>query len=138
MEAGVSEYLKKLQPFAKIQLRYLKEEPVKGDIQRVLKKEADQIEKSIPKGSFVIVLDERGKSPSSIAFADFMEKQYQHDSSYTFIIGSSYGLAERIQRSASLRLSLSSMTMNHQVVRLVLLEQLYRMFTLQRGMNYHH
>ena len=96
------------------------------------------LEKFLNRDSFNILLDEKGKQFSSIEFAEFIEKRI---SSYTkdivFFIGSAEGFPEKAKEKASLLLSLSKMTIPHELTRMLLVEQIYRAFTIIRGEQYH-
>jgi 23S rRNA (pseudouridine1915-N3)-methyltransferase len=135
---GVSDFSKKISPYCELELVYLKDERVHDDIHKILEKEADTILEALHSDEFVVVLDDLGKSFDTEKLADYFSKlKDQGTGKMCCIIGSSHGLSERIIKKANLVLSLSPLTMNHQIVRLVLLEQLYRVFTILRGMKYH-
>jgi 23S rRNA (pseudouridine1915-N3)-methyltransferase len=135
---GVADFSKKISPYCELELVYLKDERVHDDIHKILEKEADTILEALHSDEFVVVLDDLGKSFDTEKLADYFSKlKDQGTGKMCCIIGSSHGLSERIIKKANLVLSLSPLTMNHQIVRLVLLEQLYRVFTILRGMKYH-
>ncbi len=132
-------------PENKIILDYLKRLPwkiafheleIKGKFppekQKLL--EGEMLLKSIPSNSFIIALDERGKSLNSAEFANIFEKVTQP---IAFVIGGAYGLSDDIKSSAGLLLSLSDMTMPHMLARVMLVEQLYRAYTINIGHPYH-
>lgn len=101
--------------------------------------EARLMEKYFPAGSELILLDEKGKSMSSIEFAAFLQQKMNSGiKNLIFVVGGPYGFHENIINQSSLRLSLSSMTFPHQLVRLIFAEQLYRAFTILRNEPYHH
>lgn len=90
-------------------------------------------------GDQVVLLDERGKSYTSVEFSDMIEKQMASGAKrLVFLIGGPYGFAQEVYDRADQKLSLSSMTFSHQMVRLVFVEQLYRAFTILKGEPYHH
>lgn len=90
-------------------------------------------------GDQVVLLDERGKSCTSVEFSDMIEKQMASGAKrLVFLIGGPYGFAQEVYDRADQKLSLSSMTFSHQMVRLVFVEQLYRAFTILKGEPYHH
>ncbi len=139
LNALLSEYQKMISAWHRLEFTVLKEEPVKGSIEKVLEEEGQRILKNLLPEEMVIVLDEQGKSFSSEGFASFFSKlEEQGKTRVVFVIGSSHGLAKSVKERANLTFSLSTMTMSHQVVRLVLLEQLYRIFSIQKGKKYHH
>jgi len=102
-------------------------------------READLILKQIGANDEVILLDERGKQFSSVAFAGFLEqKLLQSTKRMIFVVGGAYGFSERVYSRANGKISLSSMTFSHQMVRVIFLEQLYRAMTIIKGEPYHH
>ena len=102
-------------------------------------KEGEVVLKHINRTDYVVLLDERGLIYSSIGFSDFIEqKMVQSVSRLVFVIGGPYGFSEAIYERADSQLSLSKMTFSHQMIRLFIIEQLYRAFTIIRGEPYHH
>lgn len=103
------------------------------------KEEADLITKQYKDGDFVVALDERGSHLSSPDFAHFFDTHLQSGSKrIVFIIGGSYGLHESIISLAQKTVSFSKMTFPHNLVRLILVEQVYRAFSILKGEKYHH
>ncbi len=102
-------------------------------------KEAELIHKQINSGDVVILLDEKGKKYSSVAFSAYLNKQMigsiQH---IIFVIGGPYGFDESVYKRANGLISLSDMTFSHQMIRLFFVEQLYRGFSILKGEPYHH
>lgn len=135
-----AEYLKRLKPYAKIEIIELKEESFRdGDDHMSIKhKEAERVLKQLDKGTTVIALSEDGATYDSPAFAAFLEKQTVHGEHLTFVIGGPLGLHDSIKKAAHHTLSLSSLTFPHQMVRVILAEQLYRAVTIQKGKQYHY
>ena len=86
---------------------------------------------------FVILLDEKGKSLSSIEYADFLQKRMNVSQDIIFLIGGPFGFSQEIYDRSNDKLSLSKMTFSHQMVRLFFVEQLYRVFTIIKGEKYH-
>lgn len=135
---GIADFSKKISPFCRLDLVYVKDERVHDDVKKVLEKEADRVLEALSADDFVVVLDDEGKLFTTEQFSAYLSNlQNRGTGKIVLIIGSAHGLSPRIIARANLVWSLSPMTMNHQIVRLVLLEQLYRVFTLQRGMKYH-
>ena len=93
--------------------------------------------KKIPKNSEVFALCVEGKANTSEQFAEFIDKNTNSGKNMCFIIGSSYGLSDNVKQRANLKLSLSEMTFPHQLMRVILLEQIYRAFTIINNMKYH-
>jgi len=102
-------------------------------------KEGKKIIQSISVDDYVILLDERGKEYKTLEFSGVMEKLFMIPKKrILFIIGGPWGFSDEVYKRADLQLSLSKMTFPHQLVRLLFLEQLYRMFTIIKGEPYHH
>jgi 23S rRNA (pseudouridine1915-N3)-methyltransferase len=102
-------------------------------------KEGQKIIQSISSDDYVILLDERGKEHRTIEFSGLMEKLFMlQKKRIVFVIGGPWGLSEEVYSRADFRMSLSRMTYPHQLVRLLFLEQLYRVFTIIKGEPYHH
>lgn len=98
-----------------------------------------QVLKQIRPGDCVVLLDERGKSFSSVDWARNLEQKAAHlPKDLVFVIGGPYGFPKELYDRSDELLSLSKMTMSHQLVRLVFLEQLYRAMTIIKGEHYHH
>src|SRR4029077_5091706 len=103
------------------------------------KKEADIIIASMKKGDYLVALDEKGKQFSSDGLAQFIElRGNEGTKNLIFLIGGAYGLDEEVLQKANQRWSLSQLTFPHQLVRLILAEQLYRACTIIRNEKYHH
>ncbi len=128
---GVSEYLKILSPYAQVEIVDVKAE-------KTVELEAEKILKQIKEDNFVVALDENGKQFSSIEFADEMKKFKDSGQSIVFVIGGAFGLGDAVKKRANLVLSFSKMTFTHQMIRLILLEQIYRAVCIILGKEYHH
>lgn len=102
-------------------------------------KEADLILKQLEPADEVILLDEKGKTLTSVGFAGFLEtKMLASTKKLVFVIGGPFGFSERVYQRADQLLSLSAMTFSHQMIRLLFAEQLYSAMTIIKGENYHH
>lgn len=140
VDEGFAEFSKRLSFYCKFDSKVF-ELPTKlksKDINQTKKNEADIFLKNIKPTDFVILLDENGKDFNSIQFANYIEKISVQQSSLVFIIGGAYGFDESIYEKANLKLSFSSFTFSHQLIRLLFIEQLYRCFTIIKGEPYHH
>ena len=141
--SAAAEYEKRLKGFCQFHLvelpEYrLPEDPSPAEISAGLEKEADLILSKIPKGSWFCVLTPEGKLLSSEALADkIRDVKLTGKSSACFLIGSSFGMAQRIKDRADLKLSMSPMTFPHHLARVMVLEQLYRAEAIQAGSKYH-
>lgn len=138
-----AEYCKRLSRFAKISVTELSDEPIpehasKAEEQAVLQKEGQKILAAIHSGETVITLCVEGKQMSSEQFAEQISHCALHgQSSLAFIIGGSLGLSDEVKRRSFLRLSFSEMTFPHQLMRVVLTEQIYRAFKINANECYH-
>ena len=142
LREGVAEYEKRLAPFASVELletreEYMAENPSEAQRQQTLAKEGERLLRLVPERSFLIVLDVKGKLLSSEALAkELASRALQGQSDLTFLIGGAFGLSEAVRERADLRISFSPMTFTHQMVRLLLYEQIYRAFKINRGEKY--
>ncbi|HAL64221.1 MAG: Ribosomal RNA large subunit methyltransferase H [Bacteroidetes bacterium 38_7] len=141
VEEGLQTYEKRILhylPYVRIELAANRIN-VKNDEKAVLLGEAALLEKNLDPESFVVLLDEKGKKFTSIEFAQFIQQKMNSGiKNLTFIIGGAYGFHERIYQIADEKISLSSMTFPHQLVRLIFAEQLYRALTILNHEPYHH
>ena len=102
-------------------------------------KEGELILKTLQPGDYLVLLDEHGKSFTSMEFATYIErKMHVVPKRLVFVIGGPYGFSEAVYKAASEKISLSKMTFSHQMVRLVFTEQIYRACTIIKGEPYHH
>lgn len=140
---GCNEYQKRLTPYAKCSIIEVAEEmgkdPVsKAEREQILKKEADRILSRLHANTYTIALAIEGTQFSSTQLAHKIDRlMLAGHSHFTFIIGSTYGLATEVLTQADLLLSFSPMTFPHQLMRLLLLEQIYRVIKINRGETYH-
>lgn len=131
IQEGIEKYLRLLRPFADVAVSEIREE--KGmEIQRMVEKEGERILKL---RSPYVLLDEKGKEYTSAGFADFLSG---HQPSVHFVVGGAYGVSERVKEAAEGTVALSEMTLTHEMSRLLLVEQLYRAFTIMHRRGYHH
>lgn len=93
---------------------------------------------SLPNGRLTILLDERGREMSSVSFAKWIGEFEDHGEPICFVIGGPFGMDEKIKKTARHTLALSQMTLTHDLTKILLLEQLYRAFTILRGKTYHY
>lgn len=139
LQQGIDEYVKRLSRYNPIELIEIKT-PRHGSRSdaEIMVQESSLLEKKIRKGHCRIVLDSRGRQVSSESFADFISAlEQQAVSTACFIIGGPLGLADEQRTKADHLLSLSRMTYTHDMSRLILLEQLYRAYTIKAGTGYH-
>ena len=141
LSEGSAEFADRLKRYMPLSITEIKEHKTgrKLDVQRIIATEGELLAKQITAGTFVIVLDQQGKQLSSTELADLMNRHMvQGLPAWTIVIGGPYGLAAALRERADLVLSLSAMTLTHQMARLLILEQLYRCCTIIRNEPYHH
>ncbi len=139
---GCAEYIKRLGAFAKVSMIEIDEEklpssPSDAQIKSAIAKEGERIIKRLPKNSAVIPLCIEGKEYSSPDFSVLIEKISLNTSSICFVIGGSYGLSDEVKGLGDYKLSFGKMTLPHQLARMVLLEQVYRAFSISNNSKYH-
>lgn len=136
--AACDEYLKRLRPYATVEVVEAADRDVSRDAPRAIAAEGVDLLRAIPEGSHVIALDLGGRQVSSPELADHLAELFvRRRSDITFVVGGSAGLAPEVLARADERLSLSRMTLPHQLARVVLLEQVYRAFRIMRNEPYH-
>ena len=139
---AAAEYEKRLGAFCKFEMIQLKEErlsddPSQNEINTALERESEKIFAQIPPRAYVVAMCVEGKELSSPELADKLDEVANRTSDVCFIIGSSFGLSDAVKKRADLRLSVSKLTFPHQLMRVVLLEAVYRAFNIQKGTKYH-
>lgn len=123
-------------PFDLIILPDIKNAPIEKSA--LLKKEGALILEKLTDSDFLVLLDENGKHYSSVAFSGFLEnKIITNTPKLIFQIGGAFGFSDAVYARADAKISLSTMTFSHQMVRLIIVEQLYRAFTILKGEKYH-
>ncbi len=142
LKDAVSEYKKRLSQYARVEEINIKEEPIKNEdsqaeIDRALDAEAEKIISAMPKDSYKIALCVEGKQFDSPALAKIISDATDASGKISLVIGSSHGLSEKVKSECKLRLSISKMTFPHQLMRVIILEGLYRSFTIIAGKRYH-
>lgn len=143
LKDGIAEYTKRISRFAKLEMIELADEktPDKAselENQKILETEGARILSKVGERDFVVVLAIEGKTFSSEDFSKQLERASINGySTLTFIIGGSLGLAPVVKNRANLSVSFGRLTLPHQLMRLVLVEQIYRAFTIQQGSPYH-
>ncbi|MDD6467701.1 MAG: 23S rRNA (pseudouridine(1915)-N(3))-methyltransferase RlmH [Erysipelotrichaceae bacterium] len=139
----IEEYQKRLQPYTKLEIVEVEDGMApqsnsEAQNELVKEKEGQQILSKIKEKEFVILLDLWGKMMSSEQLAQKMEEyQAYHGSQITFVIGGSLGLSPAVVQRADVRWKLSDLTFPHQIVRLLVLEQIYRSFKILKNEPYH-
>ena len=140
---GIAEYSKRISRFATIEMLELADEKTPdrasdSENEKILNLEGNRILTKIGDREFVVVLAIEGKTLSSEEFSKQLEQASINGySTLTFVIGGSLGLSPQVKNRANLSLSFGRLTLPHQLMRLVLVEQIYRAFTIQQGSPYH-
>ncbi len=138
VQAGIDEYTKRMPAESRIDLIELKpEDRASRAIPKVLALEAARIKASIPKGSELIVLDERGAMVKTTELAGWLRSWMANGVSPCFVIGSADGLDPALKQIAKKTIALSGCTLPHGFARLILVEQLYRAWSLTENHPYH-
>lgn len=140
LKEGIDEFLKRLTPYASIEIIELTPIEIRDEnlTQKALEQEGEKILANIKNDSFVITMEILGKQLSSEDFAQKInEISMSGISELVFIIGSSCGLSPTVSNRANFKLSFSKMTFLHQFARLLLVEQIYRAFKILKGETYH-
>lgn len=143
LKDGIAEYSKRISRFAKFEMIKLSDEKTpdkasESENQKILEIEGQRILSKIADRDFVIVLAIEGKTFFSEEFSKQLEEtSIKGFSTLTFIIGGSLGLSSSVKNRANLSVSFGRLTLPHQLMRLVLVEQIYRAFTIQQGFPYH-
>ena len=140
---AVSEYAKRLSKYTKFEVVEVPDEECPESASKALEeqikeKEGERILKKIPKGAYVIVLAIDGKKKDSVEFSENLQKIFlSGKSEICFVIGGSLGLSDAVQKTGDERLSFSDMTFPHQLMRVILSEQIYRAFRIMNHEPYH-
>ena len=138
---GEMEYQKRLSHYIKFEEIIIPDVKQSGKLSEneLKKKEGHLILGKLENSDHVILLDDKGKSYSSVEFANFLQQKMNSSlKSLVFVVGGAFGFSDEVYQRANSKVSLSKMTFSHQMVRLVFKEQLYRGFSILRGEKYHH
>lgn len=140
---GIAEYAKRLTPYLKFQMIEVADEKApdtlsEAEVEQVKEREGERILAHIKGEAHVIALAIDGKLYSSEELADEIDRLGTYGTSHVvFVIGGSHGLADQVLARAQRRMSFGRMTLPHQLMRLVLVEQIYRITTINKGLKYH-
>jgi 23S rRNA (pseudouridine1915-N3)-methyltransferase len=135
---GIEEYAGRINRYMQLEIAEAREE--KGGAAEVMReREGERLGKLVPRNARVILMDERGEEMTSPEFARLLALYRESGvSELAFVIGGAYGFSERIRSRGEKSIALSRMTFTHQMVRVFLLEQIYRGFTILNNEPYHH
>ncbi|HLR92258.1 MAG TPA: 23S rRNA (pseudouridine(1915)-N(3))-methyltransferase RlmH [Atopostipes sp.] len=143
LKSGIAEYLKRMKSYATVKIVEVNDEPAgqtlsAAEVEQVKEAEGQRIIEKIPERARVIALDLRGKQLTSEAFAEEINETMTYGTSQiAFIIGGSHGLSQEVLSKTDLKISFGKMTYPHQLMRLILVEQIYRAFKIIRNEPYH-
>ncbi len=142
LREAVAEYKKRLSQYARVDEIEIKEERINNEdnhaeIDAALAREADKILSAIPKDSYKIALCVEGKQYTSEELSRLIGEGCDRGGKISLVIGSSYGLSEKVKRECDVQLSFSKLTFPHQLMKVILFESLYRSFTILHGKRYH-
>ncbi len=140
IKIGVDEFLKRLTPYAAINVVEISPIEIKDDalVDKILEQEGEKVLANIKPTDFVITMEIKGKEYSSEEFAKKIEELTNSGTQeIVFVIGSSNGIGKNVSQRANLKMSMSKMTFLHEFARLILTEQIYRAFKIIKGETYH-
>ena len=143
LKQGINEYLERLKPYTQVEIVELNDEsivdnPSQKEIEQAKNKEGQKVLKLLKNNEYLIGLDLVKKQPTSEEFAKYLNDKFVlGGANISFVIGGSYGLSDELKARCNDRIGLSNMTFLHQMTRLILLEQIYRAFKINRNEVYH-
>lgn len=140
LKQAIEEYSKRINKYAKCEIIECKEEklspnPNNAEINKVLDLESENIIKNL--SGYSVLCDINAQELTSPELADFIKEKTQQSSTITFVIGSSYGVSDKVRKSVDAKLSFSKCTFPHMLMRVVLLEQIYRSLAIINNATYH-
>ena len=141
LENGIGKYIKRLEHYIPFEMKVIPDIKNRKTLseEQQKKAEGDLILSQLNSGDDLILLDENGKTFTSVDFSQWIEKQMNGGSKRLFfVVGGPYGFSKEVYSKAKSKISLSAMTFSHQMIRLIFVEQLYRAFTIIKGEPYHH
>ncbi len=140
VKEGMDTYLKRLKHFADFDIILIPDLKNTKNLspEQIKEREGAIILKQIQSTDFLILLDEKGNSLNSLKFAGFIQKKQDTGTKQlSFVVGGAYGFADAVYKKANYLLSMSAMTFSHQIIRLFFMEQIYRAYTIIKGLPYH-
>ena len=141
MKQGIDEYIKRLKHYVPFEIKYIDDirntKNISEDQQK--RTEGAKILSLLDKSDFVVLLDEHGKEYTSIQYSSYIQKRMLSGAKkVVFVIGGPYGFSQEVYDRANDKISFSKMTFNHEMIRLIFTEQLYRAYTIINHEPYHH
>lgn len=142
IEVGIETYIKKIKSYLPVEVQIIPAIKDAGNLSKeeLKRKEGEKLlEKLDSMGNTIYILDEKGKQFTSRGFADFIQKQMNEgNKSLVLVVGGAFGFSEEVYKKAKGKISLSTLTFSHQMVRLFLAEQVYRAISILNNSPYHH
>ncbi len=143
LKDGINEYLERIKPYSQIEIIEVNDEPIvdnphPSEIKKAIDTEGQRVLKLLKNNDYLIGLDLNKKEMTSPEFSTYLSKKFvSGGANLSFVIGGSYGLSDELKTRCNDSISLSKMTFLHQMTRLILLEQIYRAFKINRNETYH-
>lgn len=141
LKQGIDEYIKRLKHYVPFEIRYIDDIRNTKNISEEQQKqiEGTKILSLLDKSDYVVLLDEHGKEYTSIEYSKYIQKRMLSGAKKViFVIGGPYGFSQDVYSRANDKISFSKMTFNHEMIRLIFTEQLYRAYTIINHEPYHH
>ena len=141
LKQGIDEYIKRLKHYVPFEIKYIDDIKNTKNISEDQQKrtEGTKILSLLDKSDFVVLLDEHGKEYTSIQYSSYIQKRMLSGAKkVVFVIGGPYGFSQEVYARANDKISFSKMTFNHEMIRLIFTEQLYRAYTIINHEPYHH
>ena len=133
---AIKEYSKRISKYSKLNIIEVNDID-KGTVIEIIDKEGNEILKHIKDRDYVITMEIEGNKLSSLNLAEKIDNLFNNYSNIVFVIGGSYGLSDSVKNRSNFRLSFSDLTFPHQLFRVMLLEQIYRVFKINNNETYH-
>lgn len=141
LKQGIDEYIKRLKHYVPFEIKYIDDIKNTKNISEDQQKrtEGAKILSLLDKSDFVVILDEHGKEYTSVQYSSYIQKRMLSGAKkVVFVIGGAYGFSQEVYDRANDKISFSKMTFNHEMIRLIFTEQLYRAYTIINHEPYHH
>lgn len=141
LKQGIDEYIKRLKHYVPFEIKYIDDIKNTKNISEDQQKrtEGAKILSLLDKSDFVVLLDEHGKEYTSMQYSSYIQKRMLSGAKkVVFVIGGPYGFSQEVYDRANDKISFSKMTLNHEMIRLIFMEQLYRAYTIINHEPYHH
>lgn len=141
LKQGIDEYIKRLKHYVPFEIKYIDDIKNTKNISKDQQKrtEGAKILSLLDKSDFVVLLDEHGKEYTSMQYSSYIQKRMLSGTKkVVFVIGGPYGFSQEVYDRANDKISFSKMTFNHEMIRLIFTEQLYRVYTIINHEPYHH